>query len=772
MHGLPCGATEVLSAMERNCPSRDDLLRLPASTSSTARSNLLSHVASCADCATIVGQLDGGETLLEEARRAQAHSLPPTVAHSSIPQELRSLSGYANFRLVGDGGMGTVYAAENLEVGGRTEALKIVHADRLRDPAAKARFLQGDVRAAAKVLHQNVAVVFWVRELGGLVVLAMEYLPSDLHQVVRERGPLPIPEACNYVAQAALGLEAARLNGLVHRDVKPSNLLLAHQPGRRPSVKVTDFGLAKELEDRSDGLTLGGKMMGTPDYMAPEQWRSARDVDIRADVYSLGCTLFYLLTGRAPFHAESLYELGRMHDVSTPPRLDALRADVPNELADVVDRMLAKKPIDRFQTPGEVAKTLAPFTKLKVAATPQLSAAKAMYLHECPSCSAKMKVAETRRGKDVQCPKCQKFSRVPAEAPAWTDARAVTGQTLIGGEPVGPKTMDQLAERLAKPMEPDILDDEPKARARALSKRGWVAVSLGLFALATLGGGIAAYRSMYAANDNGNGEPPKSGPASSRFAPPSGRDGLAVGSIWKGIRIGRDRSGEKQHTIEADVLARDGEAFVFRTFNSDRGVFEHHCQFISPTQFKITNTYRIRPAEFRVGTSNLPDPSSIAGDGSIGGERMLFSIVWPETVNGPWSARYDLSRYEQGASTPTWMPPLNSRWTAKQTGAEGKVFHVTGQVTSAEDRSFVFIDKGDEGVSWEWTFDVVGEALRMKDVRILKRKGGVPAEGTPAANVSNVLCSGRISEKNIRFSFRWTGGAKPFSSEMDFRMDE
>jgi len=461
-----------------------------------------------------------------------------------------------------------------------------------------------------------------------------------------------------------------------------------------------------------------------------------------------------------------------MHDVSAPPRLDALRADVPKELADVVDRMLAKKPIDRFQTPGEVAKTLAPFTKLKVAAAPQLSEAKAMYVHECPSCSAKMKVAETRRGKDVQCPKCQKFSRVLAEAPAWTDARAATGQTLIGGEPVGPRTMDQIAARLAQPMEPDILEDEAAPLKNGWLKNRWTAPALGVVALAALIGLFVAYRSWNSSRDLSNMDANKSDRAAAKPAVPTGRDQLTVGSIWKGIRIGRDKNGEKQQTLEVEVLARGDDSFVFRVVTPDRATFEYHCNFVSPTQFKVSNAYRIRPPDFRVGASDFVSPATITGDGSVDGDRLLFSLDWPDARNGPWTARHDLSRVEQASTSPAWMPPLNSQWTAKQTGAEGRVFHVVGRVTSVDNQSFVFVDKGDEGVSWEWTFDVVGETLRMKNVRILKRKGGVPAQGTPTANVDNVLCSGRISEKNIRYSFRWTGGARPFSSEMDFRMDE
>jgi hypothetical protein len=173
-----------------------------------------------------------------------------------------------------------------------------------------------------------------------------------------------VAQACNYVHQAALGLQNAHEHGMVHRDIKPSNLMLTRQ-GNRALIKVLDFGLAKvQSEGAVDGgLTHEGQMLGTPDYVAPEQISDARRADIRADVYSLGCTLYYLLTGGPPFHATSLYEILQAHHSMDAMPLNLKRPEVPIELAALVARMMAKEPERRFQIPKEVAQALTPFFK-------------------------------------------------------------------------------------------------------------------------------------------------------------------------------------------------------------------------------------------------------------------------------------------------------------------------------------------------------------------------------------------------------------------------
>jgi hypothetical protein len=201
--------------------------------------------------------------------------------------------------------------------------------------------------------------------LGESIVFSMEYIDGeDLARMVKSRGPLPVAHACYFIHQAALGLQHAHERGMVHRDIKPANLIFATE-GKKGVVKVLDFGLAKVTsEGQADSaLTREGQMLGTPDYIAPEQIRDAQSADIRADVYSLGCTLYYLLTGGPPFRGEHLWDVYQAHFSMEARPLNMMRPEVPVELAAVVAKMMAKEPHRRFQTPGEVAQALTPFFK-------------------------------------------------------------------------------------------------------------------------------------------------------------------------------------------------------------------------------------------------------------------------------------------------------------------------------------------------------------------------------------------------------------------------
>ena len=167
------------------------------------------------------------------------------------------------------------------------------------------RFLR-EIRSAAKLHHPNIVTAYSAIRLGESLVLAMEYVEGlDLAKLVKASGPLPVAHACYFIYQAALGLQHAHEHGMVHRDIKPANLMLARE-GKKAIVKVLDFGLAKVTSEGQvdGGLTHEGQMLGTPDYIAPEQIRDAQSADIRADIYSLGCTLYYLLTGGPPFRGD------------------------------------------------------------------------------------------------------------------------------------------------------------------------------------------------------------------------------------------------------------------------------------------------------------------------------------------------------------------------------------------------------------------------------------------------------------------------------------
>jgi serine/threonine protein kinase len=258
---------------------------------------------------------------------------------------------------LGTGGSGEVLLAEHLDMK-RRAALKVLPRDKADDPFARERFLR-EARAAGQLDHPHLVRAFDAGEDGGTVFLAMEYVDGlSLQDLVDRGGPLDPARAADYLRQAARGLGYLADRGLVHRDVKPANLLV----DRSGVVKVLDLGLVRS-EDEKDDLTrrAGAAVIGTADYLAPEQAMSSQ-VDARADVYSLGATGFFLLTGRPPFHqAGTTARKLIAHQVSPAARADAARPEVPAGLADVVARMLAKSPAGRFQTPAEVEAALAPW---------------------------------------------------------------------------------------------------------------------------------------------------------------------------------------------------------------------------------------------------------------------------------------------------------------------------------------------------------------------------------------------------------------------------
>jgi serine/threonine protein kinase len=277
---------------------------------------------------------------------------------SNVPPELAACQQYEILRELGRGGMGIVYLARNKRMD-RQEALKVVDKSLLERPGAVERFLR-EIRSAAQLSHPNVVTAYSVLESEGLLALAMEYVEGrNLHELVKAKGPLSVANACYYVQQAALGLQHAYERGMVHRDVKPHNLILACG-GKKHLVKVLDFGLAKAKRDGPGAaLTAAGQMLGTPDFVAPEQVRDAAAADIRADIYGLGCTLYYLLTGAPPFRGRGLFEILEAHQRAVARPLDEARPGVPRELATVVAKMMAKSPTDRYQTPVEAAQALA-----------------------------------------------------------------------------------------------------------------------------------------------------------------------------------------------------------------------------------------------------------------------------------------------------------------------------------------------------------------------------------------------------------------------------
>jgi tRNA A-37 threonylcarbamoyl transferase component Bud32 len=267
---------------------------------------------------------------------------------------------YRVLRELGRGGMGVVYQARHT-VMDRQVVIKVISKALLDNPDALERFRR-EVQAAARLAHPNIVTAYDAEQAGDLHYLVMEFVPGQsLAEVLQKKGPLPVVHACHYARQAALGLQHAFERGMVHRDIKPANLMLTP----KGQVKILDFGLAKVVSERGAGrgLTASGAYMGTPDYSAPEQATDARSADIRADLYSLGCTLYCLLAARPPFQEETAVKAILAHLEKEPTPLPRLRPDVPAALWVVVARLLAKDPARRFQTPAEVAQALAPFCK-------------------------------------------------------------------------------------------------------------------------------------------------------------------------------------------------------------------------------------------------------------------------------------------------------------------------------------------------------------------------------------------------------------------------
>ncbi len=273
------------------------------------------------------------------------------------PPSLRGHPRYRVIRPLGRGGMGEVYLAVHRHLGRRV-ALKVIRPGLLGDAAAAARFRR-EMRAVARLHHPNIVAAHDAEDAGGLHFLVMEYVEGQsLFDTLQRHGPLGVAEACDCVRQAALGLQHAFEHGMTHRDVKPHNVM------RTPAgqVKVLDFGLARVVAGPgSPTPSEAGLLLGTADYLAPEQASDPSAADTRSDVYSLGCTLYHLLAGAPPHPGGSLLDKVHRHQGADPAPLAAARADLPPGLAAVVARMMARRPADRFRTPAEAAAALEPY---------------------------------------------------------------------------------------------------------------------------------------------------------------------------------------------------------------------------------------------------------------------------------------------------------------------------------------------------------------------------------------------------------------------------
>jgi serine/threonine-protein kinase len=279
-----------------------------------------------------------------------------------------TIGPYVILDRLGEGGMGMVYKARHQHMQ-RIVALKVIRKERLANPEAVERFYR-EVRAAAQLAHPNIVMAYDAGEACNTHYLSMEYVEGvDLARLVKEKGPLPVAQACEYIRQAALGLQHASERGLVHRDIKPHNLLVSRADkesktaARGDVVKILDMGLARLQSGGDTGMTKDGAVIGTPDYLAPEQALNSKSADVRADLYSLGGTLYFLLTGQPPFLAEELTELLLKHQMEQPAPLADRGVEAPYEVQEILDHLLAKRPEERFQTPAELAAAITPFCR-------------------------------------------------------------------------------------------------------------------------------------------------------------------------------------------------------------------------------------------------------------------------------------------------------------------------------------------------------------------------------------------------------------------------
>jgi serine/threonine-protein kinase len=263
---------------------------------------------------------------------------------------------YKVVKRIGSGGMGTVYKAVHLDLG-REAALKVLPPDLASKPEMLERFAL-EAKHAARLRHENIVTLYEYSEANGTRFLAMEFVEgTNLHEYINEKGRVEPEEARQLILQAARALALAHKSNIVHRDIKPSNFLLTQKDGKAV-VKLTDFGLARGLDDTDFKVTKTGTTVGTVDYIAPEQARNSRSADIRSDIYSLGCTLYHMLTGQPPFPEGDLTERLLKHVEAVPEDVRRFNRDVPAGLVVVLERMLAKKPGDRYQTPRELIKDL------------------------------------------------------------------------------------------------------------------------------------------------------------------------------------------------------------------------------------------------------------------------------------------------------------------------------------------------------------------------------------------------------------------------------
>jgi serine/threonine-protein kinase len=312
-----------------------------------------------------------------------------------------TIGPYFVLEKLGQGGLSSVFKAQRRD-NGNVVALKMIKPEVFANPEGRQAFLL-EVEAMARFDHPNIVQFCDADQWRDTYYFAMEYVEgTDLGKIIRLTGALPVHEACDYIRQAALGLQHAFERNLVHRDIKPVNLFLTHVPAEtsrlaakvfatrrdagslepgsdetiltKPLIKILDWGLASLRNPQRTGLEDAGQsakcIVGTADYLSPEQATNANAVDIRSDLYSLGCSLYFLLTGQPPFPDGALMQKILLHQQGEPIPIEEFRNDVPQGVRAIVKRLMAKRPDDRFQTPASTALALLSYARRSPSLTP------------------------------------------------------------------------------------------------------------------------------------------------------------------------------------------------------------------------------------------------------------------------------------------------------------------------------------------------------------------------------------------------------------------
>ncbi len=359
----------MTQTLEIHCPSDDELsLLLLEALPSSDRLVAAQHIETCIRCQQALERLTN-DTLMNASRglstlnhpQKKAEPFPQrfetsgrsseTITEASLPRQLGS---YVIQGVIGRGGMGLVLKAEHQRMK-RVVAIKLLARDSVKSPEAVARFHR-EVETVAKLSHPNIVAAHDAGDIDGLHYLVMEFVRGvDLSALIIHSGPASVASAVDWIRQAARGLEYAHQCGVIHRDIKPSNLLLDESG----TVKILDMGLARIADDPEQAeLTGTGVIMGTVDYMAPEQAVSTKAADVRSDIYSLGVTLWFLLTGKCAYGGETLMAKMIAHREASIPSLINERSDVPVELNALFQKMIAKQPSDRFQSMSDLLQAI------------------------------------------------------------------------------------------------------------------------------------------------------------------------------------------------------------------------------------------------------------------------------------------------------------------------------------------------------------------------------------------------------------------------------